>query len=94
MYKKQGPTFIEGGVADFAVSSWVGLLAPARTPAAVVQRLNAELNAVLADPALKERLAVLGIDPRPGSAEQFGDEIRRDLARYEGVVKGAGIKAE
>ena len=88
------PTFIEAGVTDFAVSSWVGLLAPARTPAAVVQRLNAELNAVLADPALKDRLAVLGIDPRPGTAEQFGEEIKRDLVRYEGVVKGAGIKAE
>jgi tripartite-type tricarboxylate transporter receptor subunit TctC len=88
------PTFIESGVADFAVSSWVGILAPARTPAAVLQRLNAELNAVLADPAVRERLAVLGIDPRPGSAEQFTDDIRRDLARYEVVVKGAGIKAE
>lgn len=88
------PTFIESGVADFAVSSWVGLLAPARTPMAIVQRLNAELNAVLADPALRERLAVLGIDPRPGSPEQFAEEIKRDLARYEGVVKAAGIKAE
>jgi tripartite-type tricarboxylate transporter receptor subunit TctC len=88
------PTFIESGVADFAVSSWVGLLAPARTPVAIVQRLNAELNAVLADPALRERLAVLGIDPRPGSPEQFAEEIKRDLARYEGVVKAAGIKAE
>lgn len=88
------PTFIESGVADFAVSSWVGLLVPARTPAAIVQRLNSELNAVLADPALKERLAVLGIDPRPGSPEQFAEEIKRDLARYEGVVKAAGIKAE
>ncbi|MEY2594205.1 MAG: hypothetical protein RI972_1894 [Pseudomonadota bacterium] len=88
------PTFIESGVTDFAVSSWVGLLVPARTPAAIVQRLNSELNAVLADPALKERLAVLGIDPRPGSPEQFAEEIKRDLARYEGVVKAAGIKAE
>lgn len=88
------PTFIESGVADFAVSSWVGLLAPARTPTAIIQRLNSELNAVLADPALRERLAVLGIDPRPGSPEQFAEEIKRDLARYEGVVKAAGIKAE
>jgi len=39
-------------------------------------------------------LAVLGIDPRPGSPEQFGEEIKRDLSRYEGVVKAAGIKAE
>jgi tripartite-type tricarboxylate transporter receptor subunit TctC len=88
------PTFIESGLADFAVSSWVGLFAPAGTPRAVVQRLNAELNAVLADPAARERLAVLGIDPTPGTPEQYLDEVRRDLARYGQVVRSAGIKAE
>ena len=88
------PTFIEGGVPDFVVNSWVGLLAPARTPAAIVKRLNTELNAVLADPAAREKLATLGIDPTPGAPEQFGDEMRRDLARYGAVVRAAGIKIE
>ncbi|MFM7530891.1 MAG: Bug family tripartite tricarboxylate transporter substrate binding protein [Rubrivivax sp.] len=88
------PTFIESGLADFVSSSWVGILAPARTPAAVVRRLNAELNAVLADPAVRERLAVLGIDPSPGTPEQFLEDMRRDLARYGPVVKAAGIKVE
>jgi tripartite-type tricarboxylate transporter receptor subunit TctC len=88
------PTFVEGGVADFVVNSWVGLLAPARTPAAITRRLNAELNAVLADPAAREKLAQLGIEPAPGSAEQFGEEMRRDLGRYGPVVKAAGIKVE
>ena len=88
------PTFIEGGVPDFVVNSWVGLLAPARTPAAIVKRLNTELNAVLADPAAREKLATLGIDPTPGTPEQFGDEMRRDLARYGAVVRAAGIKIE
>ena len=88
------PTFIEGGVPDFVVNSWVGLLAPARTPAAIVKRLNTELNAVLADPAARDKLATLGIDPTPGTPEQFGDEMRRDLARYGAVVRAAGIKIE
>ena len=88
------PTFAESGVADFNVSSWVGLLVPARTPPAIVQRLNMELNAVLADAAVRERLAVLGIEPTPGTPEQFQEEIRRDLARYGAVVRAAGIKAE
>ena len=88
------PTFAESGVADFNVSSWVGLLVPARTPPAIVQRLNTELNAVLADAAVRERLAVLGIEPTPGTPEQFQEEIRRDLARYGAVVRAAGIKAE
>jgi tripartite-type tricarboxylate transporter receptor subunit TctC len=88
------PTFVESGVSDFVVNSWVGLLAPARTPAAIVKRLNAELNAVLADPAAREKLATLGIEPAPGTPEQFGDEMRRDLSRYGPVVKAAGIKVE
>ena len=67
---------------------------PTRTPPAIVQRLNSELNAVLADAAVRERLAVLGIEPTPGTPEQFQEEIRRDLARYGAVVRAAGIKAE
>lgn len=88
------PTFIESGVPDFEINSWVGLLAPAKTPRAVVTRLNTELNAVLSDPEVRDRLNALGIGATPGTAEKFGDEIARDLARYGQVVKGAGIKAE
>jgi tripartite-type tricarboxylate transporter receptor subunit TctC len=88
------PTFVEGGVADFVVNSWVGLLAPANTPAAIVARLNTELNAALNDPVVRDKLRVMGIEPSPGSAEQFREEIRRDLARYGQVVKSAGISVE
>ncbi len=88
------PTFIESGVPDFEVSSWVGLLAPAKTPKAIVDKLNAELNAVLNDPDVREKLNVMGITATPGSADKFGDEMKRDLARYGPVVKAAGIKPE
>lgn len=88
------PTFIEAGVGDFDVSSWVGLLAPAKTPRPIIDRLNTELNAVLADPDVRERLNNLGIAATPGTPEKFGDDIRRDLGRYGPVVKAAGIKAE
>lgn len=88
------PTFIESGVADFEVSSWVGLLAPAKTPKAIVDKLNAELNAVLNDPDVREKLNLMGITATPGTADKFGDEMKRDLARYGPVVKAAGIKAE
>jgi tripartite-type tricarboxylate transporter receptor subunit TctC len=88
------PTFIESGVPDFVVDSWVGLLAPAQTPAAIVKQLNTELNAVLNDPAVREKLRIMGIEASPGSAQQFGDEMRRDLARYEQVVKAAGIRID
>ena len=88
------PTFIESGVADFEVSSWVGLLAPARTPKAIIDKLNLELNAVLNDPEVRDKLNLMGITATPGTADKFGDEIKRDLARYGPVVKAAGIKAE
>lgn len=88
------PTFVESGVPDFVVNSWVGLLAPAGTPAAVVTRLNAELNAVLNDATVREKLRVMGIEPAPGTPEQYRDEIRRDLDRYGAVVKSAGISVE
>jgi tripartite-type tricarboxylate transporter receptor subunit TctC len=88
------PTFIESGVPDFVVNSWVGILAPMATPAAIVTRLNTELNAVLNDPAVREKLRLMGIDATPGSADQFSAEIKRDLARYGQVVKSAGIRIE
>lgn len=88
------PTFVESGVPDFVVNSWVGLLAPVGTPAAVITRLNTELNAVLNDAAVREKLRVMGIEPTPGTPEQYRDEIKRDLDRYGAVVKAAGISIE
>lgn len=88
------PTFIESGVPDFVVNSWVGILAPAKTPLAVIARLNAELNAVLSDPAAREKLRLMGIEATPGSPEQLGNEIKRDLARYGQVVKAADIRID
>eukprot|EP01030_Chromulinospumella_sphaerica_P000212 gene212-214_t len=54
----------------------------------------AELNAVLNDAAVREKLRVMGIEPTPGTAEQYRDEIKRDLDRYGAVVKAAGISIE
>ena len=86
--------FIEAGVPDFDINSWVGLLAPAKTPRAIVDKLNTELNAVLNDPAVRERLNTLGITASPGGPEKFGRDMARDLSRYAAVVKAANIKAE
>lgn len=88
------PTFVESGVPDFVVNSWVGLLAPANTPPAIVGKLNTELNATLQDPVVRDKLRVLGIEPTPGSPEQFRDEMQRDLTRYGAVIKAANISVE
>ncbi|MCW5642301.1 MAG: tripartite tricarboxylate transporter substrate binding protein [Rhodoferax sp.] len=85
------PTFIESGVPDFVVNSWVSLLAPAGTPLAFVAKLDTELNAALQDPAVRDKLRVLGIEPTPGSAAQFRDDMQADLTRYGAVIKAAGI---
>jgi len=87
-------TFIENGVSDFEANSWVALLAPAKTPKAIVDKLTTELNAVLNDPEVREKLNGMGITATPGSADKFGEEMKRDLARYGQVVKAANIKAE
>jgi len=88
------PTFIESGISDFVVDSWVGLFAPANTPPAIIQKLNTELNNVLADPAFKERLEALGIEATPGTAAEFEKSVRSDLVRYQQIVKSAGMRAE
>ncbi|MEI6116304.1 MAG: tripartite tricarboxylate transporter substrate binding protein [Burkholderiales bacterium] len=90
----QVPTFMESGVADFEVNSWFSIMAPAGTPKDIVERLNTELNAVLAMPETRERLDALGVTVTPGTPEELRNEIRRDLARYGSVVKSAGIRIE
>jgi tripartite-type tricarboxylate transporter receptor subunit TctC len=88
------PTFVESGVAGLEASSWVAILAPAGTPRAVVEKLNRELNAVLASPEMVQKLGTLGITPTPGTPEALSAQMRSDLDKYGKVVKAAGIKAE
>jgi len=86
-------TFIEAGLPNFVLNSWVGILAPAKTPAAVIQKLNVTLNDVLNDADVKNRLETMGITASPGTPAIFGSQIKTDLARYADVVKAAQIKA-
>ena len=87
-------TFIEAGLPNFLLASWVGILAPAKTPAAVITKLNTTLNDVLNDPDVKKRLEVLGITATPGTPKAYGDQIKNDLASYAAVVKAANIKPQ
>lgn len=88
------PTMKESGYPDMVVDSWVALLAPAKTPTAIIERLQRETAAALAQPDVRERLLGLGINPVGNSAEEFAAQWRADMAKYEAVVKAAGIKAE
>jgi tripartite-type tricarboxylate transporter receptor subunit TctC len=80
-------------IPDYEVSGWHGLVAPKDAPAAIVDRLNTEVNAGLADAKLKARLNELGLEAAPGSTAEFGNLIAADTEKWAKVVKFAGIKA-
>ena len=88
------PTLAESGVPGFDASTITGVLAPAKTPRDVVQKLNAALGQVLAQAAVKERFAALGAEVHPSTSDELGAWIREDLAVWIKVVKQAGIKLE
>jgi tripartite-type tricarboxylate transporter receptor subunit TctC len=88
------PTLAESGVPGFDASTVTGILAPARTPRDVVQKLNAALGQVLAQAAVKERFATVGAEVQPSSSDELAAWIRDDLAVWVKVVKQAGIKVE
>ena len=85
-------------VGDFApgyeASVWFGVGAPKNTPAEIVDKLNKEINASLADPAIKARLANLGITVFAGSPADFGKFIADETEKWGRVIKFAGIKPE
>ena len=88
------PTFIESGLPGFVVDSWIGLLAPAKTPRAIVDRIRQEIVAVLAQPDIRERYAALGLVASGSTPEEFGTQLKEELARWAPVIKKAGIKAD
>lgn len=88
------PTIAEAGVPGYEVDVWQGIVAPAGTPRAAIDKLNAELNRALKVPAVREKLAGQGIDTVGGTPEEFRRKIAADLEQYARVVKAAGIKAD
>jgi tripartite-type tricarboxylate transporter receptor subunit TctC len=81
-------------IPDFEASQWVGLVAPKETPRAIIEKLNAEINAGLADPKLKARFAELGGMVLPGSPDDFARLIRDETEKWAKVIRAANIKVE
>jgi tripartite-type tricarboxylate transporter receptor subunit TctC len=88
------PTFIESGFKGYEVNGWYGFVVPAKTPRAVVSRLNATLRESLGDPDLLKRFAQGGMEPMPGPPEQFSALIRSEMDKWAKVLKAAGIQPE
>jgi tripartite-type tricarboxylate transporter receptor subunit TctC len=81
-------------VPGYETSQWYGLAAPANTPAEIVDKLNREINAGIADPGMKARLAALGGEPLPGPPAAFGKLIAEETEKWAKVVRAAGLKPE
>ena len=88
------PTVAEAGVPGYEIQAWGGYMGPAGMPGAIVAKLNAEINKVLASPAIRERWLALGIEPVGGKPEQFSEHVRKETAKWTDVIKRAGIKGD
>lgn len=88
------PTFIEQGYPDAEITSWFGLIVHSATPKDIIGRLNAEFNAALDLPEVREKLTLAGMSPVGGSPEQFTAHIARETERWAKVIKARGIKIE
>ena len=85
------PTVAESGLPGFEAVQWYGLVAPARTPAAIIERMNREMNALLASPELETTLRNDGAIAAPTSPEAFGRHIEAEIAVWRDVIRRAGI---
>ena len=88
------PTIAEAGMPDYDAANWWGLLAPAGTPAAIIERLHRETTVVLLSPEIKKRFDAEGADVVRKGPEEFGRLIAAETAKWAKVVKDAGITAE
>lgn len=88
------PTMVESGYPKFNVASWFGVLAPAHTPAPIVGKINAAVNAALKKPELAKQLEHLGASPQPMTPQEFGQFVKSEVAAWGQVVHSTGISAD
>jgi len=85
------PTVIESGLPGYSVTSWYGLLTPARTPQPIIAKLNSEVVKVLKQPGIGDRLAADGAEPASDTPAEFEALIKSELAKWQKVIKKAGL---
>jgi len=88
------PTLAEQGLAGFEVSSWQGVMVPARTASPVIARLHAEIAKIIDSPDMRKFLLTQGAEPALMDPAAYGNYLRTEIAKWAGVVKAAGIKVE
>lgn len=87
------PTVNEAGVPGYESVGWFGLVAPAQTPPAVVEKMNLAVKTVLADPEVQASIRKLGVEPSASTPDEFGAFIKAEIKKWAGVIKAAGIQA-
>ena len=88
------PTMLETGYDDFVVEAWFGLMAPARTPRAIIEKLNAAFNATLQNPRIRKRLDDVNVNIAGGSPEMFGAHMKLEFDKWASVIKANDITVE
>ena len=88
------PTFKETGVLDVVASAWIGLVAPAKTPPAIIERLNREFVAAMKDPVTVEKLRAQYMEPQPGTPTEFASYMQEELKRWTPVIKRSGASVD
>jgi tripartite-type tricarboxylate transporter receptor subunit TctC len=88
------PTLAEAGIADYSLTAWTGFFAPARTPPALVERLNREIAAAIAMPIVQENYAATGAEAVPQAPAAFTAYVKEEAVRYARLVKELGLKAD
>jgi tripartite-type tricarboxylate transporter receptor subunit TctC len=88
------PTIAEAGVPGYDMSPWIAVFAPAATPRAIIDRLNAEINRALKLPDVVQNLSTQGLDPWPSSSEEFSVRLKTDFEKYERLIRMTGAKVD
>jgi len=88
------PTIAEAGVPGFEATTWHGVFVPAGTPAAIVGKLNAEINRILQMPDIRDKLAGMGAEIVGGTSQEFADHIQREIVKWAKVIKDANISID
>ena len=88
------PTFIEQGYKEFVMGNWTGIVAPAKTPRATLDKISAEVTRIIRSPEVSKRLIDQAVDPLGGTPDEFGKLIRAETARFALAVKASGAKVD
>jgi tripartite-type tricarboxylate transporter receptor subunit TctC len=88
------PTVEEAGIAGYSVAAWNGIAVPAKTPKAIVERLNRDINSMIGSAEVNQRFQTIGIEPRGGTPEQFSRLVSSEVAKWKQVIKDSKIEQQ